>query len=82
MAQVSRRDFLKAGSAGIAGVALSSLGLGTILGAEPANTTKLVETAVPVETFVYVERRPRILTRWSGTFRPATRSRLSRPALR
>ncbi|MCI8401357.1 MAG: (2Fe-2S)-binding protein [Lachnospiraceae bacterium] len=54
MAQFSRRDFLKAGSAGIAGVALSSLGLGSILGTDTAGAAESVKTVVPVETFVYV----------------------------
>lgn len=32
--KVSRRDFLKAGGAGLAGVAFSALGIGTVLGSE------------------------------------------------
>lgn len=35
--KVSRRDFLKAGGAGLAGVALSGLGIGTVLGEERAS---------------------------------------------
>ena len=44
MAQITRRDFLKAGGVGVAGIALSTLGLGTILGATPAED----------EVFIYV----------------------------
>lgn len=36
-AKVSRRDFLRAGGAGLAGVALSSLGVGSVLGTEAAS---------------------------------------------
>lgn len=44
MAQITRRNFLKAGGAGVAGAAISALGLGSILGAAPAENG----------TFVYV----------------------------
>lgn len=37
--KVSRRDFLKAGGAGLAGVALSTLGIGTVLGKESVPDT-------------------------------------------
>ena len=49
--KVSRRDFLKAGGAGLAGVALSTLGIGTILGSE---TTAGDAQAAPGQELMYV----------------------------
>lgn len=49
--KVSRRDFLKAGGAGLAGAALSTLGIGTILGSE---TTAADTQAAPGQELMYV----------------------------
>lgn len=51
MANVSRRDFLKAGGAGIAGAAVSALGIGSILGG--CSPTDVNAAAENVTNFVY-----------------------------
>ena len=66
--KVSRRDLLKAGGAGLAGMALSTLGIGTILGSETAaaGALRADAAAFPSGAIVRARREGDVFTPYKG----------------